>query len=65
MSDLFGLDFVVASSLGFEKRARSHAQPIYDDLIQKMRHSDLGHADETYRREDGENVFVWYAGNGC
>jgi hypothetical protein len=32
-------------------------------LIQKMRHSDLGHADETYRREDGENVFVWYAGN--
>ena len=63
MSDLFGLDFVAASSLGFEKRARRHAQPIYDDLIQKMRHSDLVHADETYWREDGENVFVWYAGN--
>jgi len=63
MSDLFGLDFVAASSLGFEKRARNHAQPLYDDLIQKMRHSDLVHADETYWREDGENVFVWYAGN--
>ena len=63
MSDLFGLDFVAASSLGFEKRARSHAQPIYDDLIQKMRHCDLVHADETYWREDGENVFIWYAGN--
>jgi transposase len=63
MSDLFGLDFVAASSLGFEKRARRHAQPLYDDLIQKMRHCDLVHADETYWREDGENVFVWYAGN--
>jgi len=63
MSDLFGLDFVAASSLGFEKRARRQAQPIYDDLIQKMRHSDLVHADETYWREDGENVFIWYAGN--
>jgi hypothetical protein len=28
MSDLFGLDFVPASSLGFEKRARRQAQPI-------------------------------------
>jgi len=63
MSHLFGLDFVAASSLGFEKRARTHAQPIYEDLIQKMRHSDLVHADETYWREDGENVFIWYAGN--
>jgi hypothetical protein len=33
MSDLFGLKFVPASSLGFEKRARAQAQPIYDDLI--------------------------------
>jgi transposase len=63
MSDLFGLDFVPASSLGFEKRARGPAQPVYDDLIRKMRHCDLVHADETYWREDGENVFIWYAGN--
>ena len=63
MGDLFGLNFVAASSLGFEKRARAHAQPIYEDLIQKMRHCDLVHADETYWREDGQNVFIWYAGN--
>jgi transposase len=63
MSDLLGLDFVAAISLGFEKRARRQAGPIYDDLIQKMRHSDLVHADGTYWREDGENVFIWYAGN--
>jgi transposase len=63
MDDLFGLRFVPASCLGFEKRALGNAAPIYEDLIKKMRHSDLVHADETYWREDGENVFVWYAGN--
>lgn len=63
MSTLFGLDFVPASSLGFEKRARNNAIPLYQELISKMRASDLVHADETYWREDGENHFVWYAGN--
>ena len=63
MEDLFGLRFAPASCLGFEKRALGNAAPLYDDLIQKMRHSDLVHADETYWREDGENVYIWYAGN--
>ncbi len=63
MGTLFGLDFVPASSLGFEKRARNNGEPLYEELIQKMRHCDLVHADETYWREDGENVIVWYAGN--
>jgi len=63
MGTLFGLDFVPASSLGFEKRARQNGEPIYQDLIGKMRHSDIVHADETYWREDGKNVIVWYAGN--
>lgn len=63
MSTLFGLDFVPASSLGFEKRARKNGEPLYEDLIEKMRHSDIVHADETYWREDGRNVIVWYAGN--
>jgi len=63
MSTLFGLDFVPASSLGFEKRARKNGEPLCADLIEKMRHSDIVHADETYWREDGRNVIVWYAGN--
>jgi hypothetical protein len=63
MSKLFGLDFVPASCLGFEKRARKSADPLHEGLVEKMRHSDLVHADETYWREDGRNVFLWYAGN--
>ena len=63
MSNLFGLDFVPASALGFEKRAYPKGDVLYEELIQMMRHSDIVHADETYWREDGENVFVWYGGN--
>ena len=63
MSALFGLDFVPSSTLGFELRARQNADPFYEDLIQKLRHASLIHADETHWRQDGENHFVWYAGN--
>ena len=63
METLFGLGFVPASTLGFEKRARKNADPVHRDLIEKMRAGDLVHADETHWREDGKNCFAWYAGN--
>jgi transposase len=63
MSTLFGIDFVPASTLGFEKRAGVNARPIHQDLIAKIRAADLIHADETHWREDGQNFWLWYAGN--
>ena len=63
MKTLFGLDFVPASTLGFENRARANASAIHSDLIDKMRLSPVIHADETHWREDGNNVWLWYAGN--
>lgn len=63
MSVLFGFDFVPASSLGFEYRARKNADPLYADLIEKMRTGEFVHADESYWRQDGENYIVWHAGN--
>jgi len=63
MGTLFGIDFVPASTLGFEKRAGVNARPIYQDLIQKIRVADWVHADETHWREDGKNYWLWYAGN--
>lgn len=63
MKTLFGLDFVPASTLGFEKRARANASAIHSDLIKKMRLSEVIHADETHWRENGKNVWLWYAGN--
>jgi transposase len=63
MGTLFGLDFVPASTLGFEQKARANADPLYTELIEKLRVAEVVHADETHWRQDGENGFVWYAGN--
>ena len=63
MSTLFGIDFVPASTLGFEKRAGINARAIHQDLMEKIRVADLIHADETHWREDGKPAWLWYAGN--
>ncbi len=63
MSDLFGMDFAASATLGFEKRARQNADPLYENLILKMRSANVVHADESYWREDGKNQIIWYAGN--
>lgn len=61
--DIFGLDFVPASAVGFDKRAAAKGEPIYDDLREKIRASDMLHADETSWRNDGVGHYAWYAGN--
>lgn len=61
--EMFNLDFVPASALGFDKRAASKGKSIYEDLKAKIKMSDCIHADETFWREDGKNAYVWFAGN--
>lgn len=61
--DLFGLNFVPASALGFDRKAASRGGPIYFDLREKIRVSDIVHADETSWRNDGVGHYVWFAGN--
>lgn len=62
-ADFFGLTFVPASAYGFERQAVGRAGPLYEDLLQKIRALPVAHADETYWRHDGQNYWVWYAGN--
>lgn len=45
--ELFGLKFVPASALGFDRKAAAQGAPIYQDLRDKIRASDVVHADET------------------
>ena len=45
-----------------EKR-RPEGASIYEDLRQKIRASEVVHADETSWRNDGLGHFVWFAGN--
>jgi transposase len=61
--ELFGLKFVPASALGFDRKAAARGAPIYEDLRQKIRASGVVHADETSWRSDGLGHFVWFAGN--
>jgi hypothetical protein len=61
--ELFGLKFVPASALLFDRQATARGTPIYEDLREKIRVSDVVHADETSWRSDGLGHFVWYAGN--
>jgi len=62
-ADFFGLQFVPASAYGFECQAVRRGQPLYADLLEKVRSLAVVHADETSWRHDGQNYWVWYAGN--
>jgi hypothetical protein len=62
-SDFFGLHFVPASAYGFERQAVRRGLPLYEDLRQKIRALPIVHADETSWRHDGQNYWVWYAGD--
>jgi transposase len=61
--ELFGLNFVPASALGFDRKATARGGPLYEDLREKIRTSDVVHGDETSWRGDGVGHFVWFAGN--
>lgn len=61
--DFFGLKFVPASAYGFERQAVGRGLPLYEDLRQKIRALPVVHADETSWRHDGNNYWVWYAGD--
>jgi transposase len=63
LDDLFGLSCVAASLVGFDRRAANRGEPIYEDIREKIRASDVVHADETSWRNDGVGHYVWYAGN--
>lgn len=61
--DLFGLTFVPASAVGFDRKASICGEPIYEDLREKIRASDVVHGDETSWRGNGDGHYAWFAGN--
>ena len=46
LEDLFGLSCVAASLVGFDRRAAKRGEPLYEDIREKVRASDVVHADE-------------------
>jgi transposase len=61
--ELFGLEFVPASALGFDRKAAAQGEPLYEDLREKIRASNVVHGDETSWRSDGVGHHIWFAGN--
>jgi len=62
-ADFFDLKFVPASACGFERQAVRRGSPLYEDLRAKIQALPVVHADETSWRHDGQNYWVWYAGD--
>ncbi len=61
--EVFGLKFVPASALLFDRKAATRGAPLYEDLRDKIRISEVVHVDETSWRGDGVGHYVWFAGN--
>lgn len=59
----FGMPFVHASAMNFDRTATKKGEPLYEDLKKKLRAATVAYGDETHWREDGSNMFVWYGGN--
>jgi transposase len=63
LDQLFGLSFVPASAMAFDQAAARAAEPIHEQLRDKVRSADIIHADETHWRIDGQSAYIWFAGN--
>ncbi|MFU8778553.1 MAG: IS66 family transposase, partial [Roseovarius sp.] len=63
MQVLFGMRFVPASAMAFDRKATQAAEPIYDVLLEKLRSAAVAFGDETFWRENGVPAYVWYGGN--
>jgi hypothetical protein len=60
---VFGMPFVPASAMTFDRQISQLGQSLHDDLRDKIRASNIAHADETSWRLDGQGAQLWYAGN--
>lgn len=60
---VFGMPFVPASAMNFDRTVALRAQPLHEDLRNKIRAAALAHGDETHWRIDGQGAQLWYAGN--
>lgn len=60
---VFGMPFVPASAMNFDRQIAKLGMPLHEDLRAKVRASNIAHGDETHWRIDGQNAELWYAGN--
>ncbi len=60
LEEMFGFSFVPASLMAFEKVLAEMAEPLSEDIANKLGSSDGAvHADETYWTLNGERAYYW------
>jgi transposase len=59
----FGMPFVPASAMAFDRTITREGLSLYEDLRNKVKVSDLIYGDETHWRRNGRGAYMWYAGN--
>jgi len=62
-SQLFGLKFTVGAVLGFRNQIRKRLEPVYENLVRKIRRSRYVHCDETGWKIDGKSGWLWSFSN--
>ena len=64
IEEMFGIPFTPAALIGFETMLADKAEPVVDDIAQKLASSEGAvHADETYWATDGVRTFFWVHGD--
>jgi transposase len=59
----FGMPFVPASAMAFDRTITKKGLSLYEDLKAKLKASDIVYGDETHWRIAGKAANTWYAGN--
>jgi hypothetical protein len=59
----FGMPFVPASAMAFDRTITNKGISLYEDLREKIKASDIIYGDETHWRIAGRGANTWYAGN--
>ncbi len=63
LGNLFGMQLVPASAMAFDRKTAALGRPLYEELLAKLKSSDVVYADETSWRQDGQGGYVWFGGN--
>jgi len=63
LHDLFGMSFVPASAMAFDRTVTAQGRGLYEELRETVQAADIIHGDETHWRIDGKSAYLWYAGN--
>jgi len=62
-NNIFGLPLTTGCLIGMDKRISAKGLPLYTELEEQIKNASVSYTDETGRKINGENNWLWHAGN--